>query len=777
MAHDEKRPGVWGIDLGLCALKAIRLEEEDGEFKATAFDYIEHPKILSQPDADPDQLTREALEKFLSRNDLKGDQVAISVPGLNGLARFVKLPPVDEKKIPDIVRFEAKQQIPFPLHEVVWGFQRLGAGTKSANNLVMDAEVGLFAMKRDMINKSLQQFKDVGIEVHFIQMAPLSLCNFLAHDCLGKGPASQKSDDEEKAESDDECVVGLDIGTDNSSLVITDGEKIIWQRPIPLGGNHFTRALTKELKLTFAKAEHVKRNAIKSPDLKKILAALKPVLNDFVSEVQRSLGYFTNTHRDATIKYMVGLGNAFRLPGLQKYLQEKLQLEVKKLAKIQRLSGETSVTAAPQFTENMLSFGVAHGLALQGLGATCIYTNLLPPEIAQERAIRRKKPWAVAAAAVLLLMSPPLLIGYAATYSTWTSDGVKKARKKLSEVVSNSRADVDNYSMAEVKAQAARNKMLDLAGGVNERLNWVGINAFINEALPHPDGTHVIKAARNGARPYERYFTARAKDAAVGWPKLKAKLAEGIALTPDEQRESEEFKKTLVELHIESVVALYSDKIPASAGILFATAGVQVPQTGWVVEIRGYTYHEDKEVFVRNTLVENLIDLAELDPASRRLEVKLSTIADAAVHGKNPLDGTPKQLVFAPALYNNVPDYNPKPGSFYYIKQSWAGEYMKVMGPPVPAQATPGAPKKSVTPAGSYRPSYDVPTRLSWRPPMYTTIGVSFRQQAAPTSAAVAQPNTTPLQPVAPPAGTAITRAVRTEFIVAFVWQEPQAGK
>src|SRR5437868_9715652 len=84
------------------------------------------------------------------------------------------------------------------------------------------------------------------------------------------------------------AVVALDIGADNSNLVITDGGRIIWQRPIPLGGNHFTRALTKDLKLTFAKAEHLKRNATKSgPELKKILAALKPVLNDFVGEVQR----------------------------------------------------------------------------------------------------------------------------------------------------------------------------------------------------------------------------------------------------------------------------------------------------------------------------------------------------------------------------------------------------------------------------------------------------------------------------------------------------------
>ena len=55
--------------------------------------------------------------------------VAISVPGQSGLARFVKLPPVEEKKIADIVRFEAKQQIPFHLDEVVWDFQKLGSGT------------------------------------------------------------------------------------------------------------------------------------------------------------------------------------------------------------------------------------------------------------------------------------------------------------------------------------------------------------------------------------------------------------------------------------------------------------------------------------------------------------------------------------------------------------------------------------------------------------------------------------------------------------------------
>src|SRR4029077_2129695 len=154
------QPGVWGIDLGQCALKALRVEVQEGQVAATAFDYVEHPKILSQPDADPDQLTREALEKFLSRNTLKGDLVVISVPGQSGLARFVKLPPVEEKKIGDIVRFEAKQQIPFPLEEVVWDFQKIGQGAVS-DGFAMETEIGLFAMKKDMVSRFLQHFQAV----------------------------------------------------------------------------------------------------------------------------------------------------------------------------------------------------------------------------------------------------------------------------------------------------------------------------------------------------------------------------------------------------------------------------------------------------------------------------------------------------------------------------------------------------------------------------------------------------------------------------------------
>src|SRR5947207_13252095 len=178
--------GVWGIDLGQCALKALRLENIDGQVTATAFDYVEHPQIPSQPDADPDQLIREALEKFLSRNQIKYDEVAIGIAGQSGLARFLKLPPVDEKKIAEIVKFEAKQQIPFPLDEVVWDYQKI-AGGDVTDGFAMETEIGLFAMKRDVISRYLGYFNSARIEVHVVQMSPLALVNFATYEVLKKG--------------------------------------------------------------------------------------------------------------------------------------------------------------------------------------------------------------------------------------------------------------------------------------------------------------------------------------------------------------------------------------------------------------------------------------------------------------------------------------------------------------------------------------------------------------------------------------------------------------
>lgn len=394
----SKTQGVWGLDIGQCALKALRCTvNESGEVVAEAFDYIEYPKLLSQPEADREELIKEAMSQFLSRNSLRGDKVAIAVSGTSGLSRFFKPPPVEMKRIADIVKFEARQQIPFPIEDVVWDYQPMG-GMVSEDGIVLDTEIGLFAMKRDLAFRSLEPFQKAGIKIDLVQLGPLALFNLAGHELLPPITDDASYD----AENPPESIVILSIGTDTSDMVITNGYRV-WQRNIPLGGNHFTKQLTKELKLTFAKAEHLKRNIRAAEDARSVVQAMRPTFNDLVNETQRSIGFFLSLDRKAKIKQVYVIGNTVKLPGLVQYLEKNLSdYKFGSIEAFDRLTGP-NVVGVPSFKDNVYAFGTCYGLCLQGLGKGYIRTNLLPREIAQARMIEAKKPWAVASLGALLL--------------------------------------------------------------------------------------------------------------------------------------------------------------------------------------------------------------------------------------------------------------------------------------------------------------------------------------------------------------------------------------
>jgi type IV pilus assembly protein PilM len=455
---------VWAIDVGQSALKALKLvpSEEPDKVVAEAFDFVEYPKILSQPDADPEELVREALTTFLGRNDLKGCKVALGVPGQAGLVKTVKLPPVEKSRIPDIVKFEARQHIPFALEEVIWDYQQIGGdgGDADEEEFAM-VEVGLFAMKRDQINRAILPLKAAGIEVDIVQMSPIALFNYLSYD----DPPAPAEGDAPHAH------VLLDIGADNTDLIITDGKRI-WQRNVPIGGNHFTRALTKELKLTFAKAEHLKRNAqqqTKDQDPRAVFAAMRGVFNDLASEVNRSIGFYSSVNRQAKIDKIVGMGNGFKLPGMQSFLQKNLSFEVQKLKEFNRLVGD-EVTTAPQFKENLASFAVAYGLGLQGLGESLMRTNLLPPEIEQVRMIRRKKPWALAASTLLMLgLSALFMSAWGALEKT---KPVLPAAKQAKTVADTGAKYENDYNAAKGSYEALKKKGETLVSTASGAGGW-----------------------------------------------------------------------------------------------------------------------------------------------------------------------------------------------------------------------------------------------------------------------------------------------------------------
>lgn len=595
-----RNSAIWGIDIGQSALKALRCRpgDDDTQVVADAFDYIEYPKILSQPEAEPEELIAEALKQFLSRNSVRGDRVAISVTGQSGLARFIKLPPVESKKIPDIVKYEARQQIPFALEDVVWDYQQMPGGSEE-DGFALETEVGLFAMKREQVFRALAPFDKAGIEVDFVQLAPLALYNFIAFDQMQDLPPPEEYDPEAPPPS----VVLLSLGTDTTDLVVTNGYRV-WQRSIPIGGNHFTRALTKELKLTFARAEHLKRNAAQAENAKVLFQAMRPVFNDLLTQVQRSIDYFSSLDRRAKLSRIVGLGNAMKLPGLQRYLQQNLGMEVQRIDKFRGLTGP-EVVDAPAFKDNLLAFATGYGLTLQGLVDTKIRTNLVPPELVKDRLIRDKKPWAVAAAALLLLGFTFSLFG---RWGAWrTADVSDSYFGAPMSAASRLQQEANGHASAFQQAKQQIERVAEIGdrivSSVDDRTRWLNVMTAINAAIPRDpqslekpldrlyerDEVHILSIDCAELPALDQWFSAVEQWYVPVDQPAPAAPADGA----DEESQPDE-----------------SEYGGAAAG---APVEERPTGPGWVFQLKGYHYHNklrDTENegpnYLRNSILKNL---------------------------------------------------------------------------------------------------------------------------------------------------------------------------
>ena len=379
---------VWAIDIGNNSLKALYLSTERGVVEVIGFDNIRHGKILSGDgvtDAERDELVALSLRKFVNKYDLSMDEIIISVPSQNSFARFVNLPPVEAKRIPEMVKFEAVQQIPFGINDVQWDWQLMTEEDSP------EIKVGIFAIKNEVVDAALEHLNREDVQVGYVQMSPMALYNYLLHDRP------------ELVTSDNRAVVILNIGADNTDLVVCT-KSSVWQRCILIGGNAFTRAISDAFRLNFEKAEKLKRTAPVSKYARQILQAMRPVFTDLGSEMQRSLGFYNNSNPDTKIVKIIALGGGTKLRGLLKYLQQTLQIPVERPDSFKRLAIGPGVSPA-KFHENVCDFGIVYGLALQGLGLARIESNLLPRNIARSMAWASKGKYFIAAACIWLAIS------------------------------------------------------------------------------------------------------------------------------------------------------------------------------------------------------------------------------------------------------------------------------------------------------------------------------------------------------------------------------------
>jgi len=366
---------IIGIDIGSNCIKVVELKEtKDGiTLKRAGIVYIKAEP--TQTAIQKTQLLSKKLTRLLAALNIRNASIVTSVPGQSVLIRLIKLPPIPEGKIEEVIKYEAQQQIPFSLDEVVWDYYLL------KREKILQLEVLLVAIKIDLI-KETQNKLGHHLGTNIIDVSPLALYNCVRY--------NKDYRDEKKG------VAIIDIGADSTDVVIFKKEDV-WTRSFPVGGNTFTQALQKEFGLSYFEAERIKKGGLKGYPQEEVNRVIKPVIADLIVEIQHAIGYYRSQVEGLTLEEVILAGGGSQLAGLSKVFSSSLGVEVRNINPFKRIKREPNAKIFVKDKWDAIEphqhlLGVVMGLALRGKLKKCaVEINLLSHELLKRKTRQREK--------------------------------------------------------------------------------------------------------------------------------------------------------------------------------------------------------------------------------------------------------------------------------------------------------------------------------------------------------------------------------------------------
>lgn len=449
---------VWGIDIGHTALKAVKLNQRKEGLEIDQVAYI--PMEMGDGEEDRPEQVRAAVKTFLSRHPIRNERVIVSLPGLHAFSRFIKLPPVEAKKIGEMVVYEAQQQIPFPIDEVMWGHHMIDREYEPGEEI----EVGIFAARKELLLGFLSELRDNGVSPDFVTIAPLAIYNFVTYNT-----------------NVDDATVILDIGAKHTDLIVVKGANF-WIRNLRIAGGDITEALSSRFKIPSHEAEKLKRQGSNSKNADKIFKSIEGVLKDFTGEVHRSISFFKSQAGDLKPSRMLLLGDGAKLKNIRGFFEKELGFKVQKFTKLEQdkfVVGES--VDFDVLKKHILSFGVALGLGVQGVGLSTTKLNLLPQEDQIVGELKRKVP-AAAATAVICWLAVILSFFYWSGKVGALNETIKKSGQ-YAQLLDDDKAAQAAKKVDDIEKKA--NRYITMLDGRTMPLDVLNL---INEVLPQNNG-------------------------------------------------------------------------------------------------------------------------------------------------------------------------------------------------------------------------------------------------------------------------------------------------
>ena len=453
------------VDFGAGSLKLADFEINDaGGLRLKNF-AIKPLGLEGSQESSREKLILQALQETIAEKGIKSKNVNVCAPGFHVFSKFVKLPPVDAAKVGQIIQYEAQQNVPFPLSEVVWDYQILGAAASG------ELEVLLVAIKSEIVEGLFRVAAQAKLKLQLCDASPAALCNAFRYNYPDL----------------EDCTMLLDIGAKTSNLLFFEKGKV-FSRSINLGANIITQDFATEAKLKFDEAEKIKiaegfvslGGAYEEPENVN-QAAISKIARQFMTklhiQVNQTMQFYRGQQGGTAPVRLFLSGGASIMPYTAQFFAEKLNVPVEYFNPFRNTQIDPAVNLE-ELSRVAHALGEVVGLGLRNLANCPVEMNLMPDSTLRWQAVNQKKPYFVATVISLVLVA--FGVGF-----LFQKLAVNKESEiaRLSPKVDELNHKVERFSAAYKKLQKTQTEAGQVMGWMQQRYYWGDFLADMRRAL------------------------------------------------------------------------------------------------------------------------------------------------------------------------------------------------------------------------------------------------------------------------------------------------------
>jgi type IV pilus assembly protein PilM len=425
-------------------------------------------ELLADPAAEGSRIgqMKIAINEMLAALKIKTGRVNYAIPAQSVFTRFVKLPSVEADQVDQMIQFEAQQNVPFPIDEVVWDYQLVGG--QDADRL----EVVLVAIKADMLDELNGAVEEAGLTTGVVDVAPMALYNAFRYNYSDLGG----------------CSLLIDIGARTTNLIFVEPNKV-FSRSIPIGGTTITAAIAKDFNEPFASAEERKRTMgfvslggayaePSDPDQARVSKMIRNTMTRLHAEIARSISFYRSQQAGAQPTRVFLCGGSMALAYMREFFSEKLQLPIEFLNPLRNVTVASGVDAE-HVGRSAHILGELVGLSLRSISDCPMELNLQPASVEKAQQLAAKRPYLILAGLCVVLSVVGWWLYFQKTTAVETAvtaelDQKIAPLKRVEDQFTAVRNDIKN-----VQATAA-----PFVQAVQDRDYWVRVLDEINARIP-----------------------------------------------------------------------------------------------------------------------------------------------------------------------------------------------------------------------------------------------------------------------------------------------------